>query len=45
MGHSSVNITMNIYCHVTEDILFTEMEKFETGSQNDTNVLNGVKVV
>lgn len=45
MGHSSVNITMNLYCHVTEDTLFTEMEKFETGSQNDTNVLNGVKVV
>ncbi|WP_330412913.1 tyrosine-type recombinase/integrase [Dorea formicigenerans] len=45
MGHSSVNITMNLYCHVTEDTLFTEMEKFEAGSQNDTNVPNGVKVV
>lgn len=33
------------YCHVTEDTLFTEMEKFEAGSQNDINVPNGVKVV
>ena len=45
MGHSSVNITMNLYCHVTENTLFTEKEKFEVGSRSDTNDQNGVKVV
>ena len=29
LGHSSVNITMNLYCHVTEDTLISEMSKFE----------------
>lgn len=28
LGHSSVNITMNLYCHVTEDKLISEMSKF-----------------
>lgn len=45
LGHSNVNITMNLYCHVTEDTLFAEMNKFETGSKNDTDWSNGVKVV
>lgn len=29
LGHSSINITMNLYCHVTEDTLLAEMKKFE----------------
>ena len=29
LGHSSVNITMNLYCYVTEDTLISEMSKFE----------------
>lgn len=35
LGHSNINITMNLYCHVTEDTLVAEMGKFEAG---DTNV-------
>lgn len=30
LGHSSINITMNLYCHVTEDTLISEMSKFES---------------
>lgn len=29
LGHSIVNITVNLYCHVTEDTLISEMSKFE----------------
>lgn len=29
LGHSSINITMDLYCHVTEDTLVSEMNKFE----------------
>ena len=29
LGHSSINITMDLYCHVTEDTLVYEMSKFE----------------
>lgn len=29
LGHSSVNITMDLYCHVTEDTLVSEMSRFE----------------
>lgn len=39
MGHASISITMNLYCHVTEDTLFAEMKKFESGENR------GVKMV
>ncbi len=29
LGHSSLQLTMDLYCHVTNDTLFTEMAKFE----------------
>ena len=45
MGHSSVNITMNLYCHVTEDTLFSEMQKFESGVGTADNISDGVKLV
>lgn len=32
LGHSSVSITMDLYCHVTEDTLTSEMRKFEDES-------------
>jgi hypothetical protein len=32
LGHSTINITMNLYCHVTEDTLISEMSKFESGT-------------
>lgn len=35
LGHSSVHITMNLYCHVTEDMLVSEMSKFENGSGHE----------
>ena len=44
MGHSSVNITMNLYCHVTEDTLFSEMQKFESGVGTADNISDGVKI-
>lgn len=46
LGHSSVNITMNLYCHVTEDTLISEMSKFEAEeSGKGVNRQIGVKVV
>jgi integrase len=46
LGHSTINITMNLYCHVTEDTLISEMSKFESGTaEQGVNQLNGVKVV
>lgn len=46
LGHSNVNITMNLYCHVTEDTLFDEMSKFEAGDASKGVTLPiGVKVV
>lgn len=46
LGHSSVNITMNLYCHVTEDTLMSEMSKFEAEEpEKDVNRQIGVKVV
>lgn len=46
LGHSSVNITMNLYCHVTEDTLISEMSKFEAEeSEKGVNRQIGVKVV
>lgn len=29
LGHGTLQMTMDLYCHVTEDTLFSEMEKFE----------------
>lgn len=29
LGHGTLQMTMDLYCHVTEDMLFLEMEKFE----------------
>lgn len=46
LGHSSVNITMNLYCHVTEDTLISEMSKFEAEeSEKGVSRRIGVKVV
>lgn len=43
LGHSSVNITMNLYCHVTEDTLISEMSKFEAEeSEKVVNRQSGV---
>ena len=39
---------MNLYCHVTDDMLISEMSKFENGAnENPEGVIpiNGVKVV
>lgn len=44
LGHSSVNITMNLYCHVTEDTLISEMSKFEAEEpEKDVNRQIGSK--
>lgn len=32
LGHGSLQMTMDLYCHVTEDTLFTEMMKMEKAS-------------
>ena len=46
MGHSSVNITLKLYCHVTEETLFDEMGKFEAGTlEKGVEPQLGVKVV
>jgi site-specific recombinase XerD len=46
LGHSTINITMNLYCHVTEDTLISEMSKFESGTaEQGVNQLDGVEVV
>ncbi len=29
LGHSTLQMTMDLYCHVTDDTLFMEMSKFE----------------
>ena len=44
LGHSTIQITMNLYCHVTDDMLISEMSKFEAGANNDNQPI-GVKVV
>ena len=38
LGHANINLTMNLYVHVTNDELTKEMQKFESMS-------NGLKVV
>lgn len=30
LGHATLQITMDLYCHVTKDTLFSEMKKMET---------------
>lgn len=48
LGHSTIQLTMNLYCHVTDDMLVSEMSKFENGAnENPEGVIpiNGVKVV
>jgi len=29
LGHGTLQMTMGLYCHVTEDTLFLETEKFK----------------
>lgn len=45
LGHSSIQITMNLYCHVTEDTLISEMSKFEAGQMPDEPSDTIVKVL
>ena len=46
LGYSAVHVIMNLYCHVTEDMIISEMSKFENGaSEHGVNHQNGVKVV
>ena len=35
LGHSTIQLTMNLYCHVTDDMLVSEMSKFEAGSGHE----------
>ena len=44
LGHSTIQLTMNLYCHVTDDMLISEMSKFEAGTNNDNQPI-GVKMV
>ena len=48
LGHSTIQITLDLYCHVTDDTLEIEMSKFEFGANAKANYNNqqiGVKVV
>ena len=50
LGHSTIQLTMNLYCHVTDDMLISEMSKFENEGRHETwtshaNEQIGVKVV
>ena len=36
LGHSTIQLTMNLYCHVTDDMLISEMSKFENGARTET---------
>lgn len=48
LGHSTIQITLDLYCHVTDDTLEIEMSKFELGANAQANYNNqqiGVKVV
>lgn len=42
LGHGTLQMTMDLYCHVTEDTLYKEMKKFERGCVLKSN---GVAVV
>lgn len=33
LGHSTIHVTLNLYCHVTDDTLEFEMRKFEFGPE------------
>lgn len=33
LGHSTIHVTLNLYCHVTDDTLESEMRKFEFGPE------------
>lgn len=35
LGHARLQTTMDTYCHVTEDTLYNEMDKFEKADNND----------
>ena len=37
LGHGTLQMTMGLYCHVTEDTLYKEMEKFERGCILESN--------
>ena len=45
LGHSSIQITMNLYCHVTDDTIISEMSKFEAGQTPPEPVDTTVKVL
>lgn len=48
LGHSTIQITLDLYCHVTDDTLEIEMSKFELGANAQANYNNqqiGIKVV
>ena len=35
LGHSTIQLTMNLYCHVTDDMLISEMSKLEEGNRHE----------
>ena len=35
LGHSTIQLTMNLYCHVTDDMLISEMSKFENYERHE----------
>ena len=35
LGHSTIQLTLNLYCHVTDDMLISEMSKFEEGAKTE----------
>lgn len=45
LGHATLQMTMDLYCHVTDDTLFEEMQKLESITSNIDLVENGVVVV
>ena len=45
LGHADIRTTMNTYCHVTDDELYSAMNVFEQKGILNTNTPNGVQVV
>ena len=45
LGHSDIRTTMNTYCHVTDDELYSAMNIFEEKGILNTGTQIGVKVV
>ena len=39
LGHGKLQMTMDYYCHVTEDILFSEMDKMEIDDESNKSAL------